>query len=113
MIALGLIGFGGAAFPPLWLIGAAIAIPSRAWDLRDKWIGLAVPVLLVIVGAAAAVILGGTKNTLGPYVFEAWLMAGRVSRGAAILSAGYLLWRLYRGPRAPRLPPFAVPRRPG
>jgi hypothetical protein len=37
--------------------------------------------------------------------------AGRISRIAAVIGAGYLLWRLHRGPRAPRQPPWNVPRR--
>jgi hypothetical protein len=111
--AMVLLGVGGAAFPPVWLLGAGLALASKVWDLRDKWVGLVVPVLLVIAGTALALISGGRHGSLGSYAFEAWLSAGRLSRGVAVLSAGYLLWRLHRGPREPRQPPWNVPGRLG
>jgi hypothetical protein len=112
-IVLVLMAAGGVAFPPIWLIGAGLAMTSKTWDLRDKWIGIAVPVLLVVCGAVLALILGGNRGSLGSYAFEAWLSAGRVSRGASVVGAGYLFWRLHRGPREPKEPPWNVPRRRG
>jgi hypothetical protein len=109
--ALVLLGAGGAAFPPIWLLGVCLALVSKTWDLRDKWVGLTVPVLLVIGGTVAALILGGQHGSLNSYAVEAWVSAGRISRIAAVIGAGYLLWRLHRGPRAPRQPPWNVPRR--
>jgi hypothetical protein len=113
MIALLLLGIGGAAYPPIWLLGAVLALASRAWDLRDKWTGIVGPVVLVIMGAFATLLLGGRHNTLGSYASEVWISAGRISRVVAVLGAAYLLWRLHRGPRAPRQPPWNVPRRLG
>ena len=111
-VALVLLAIGGAAYPPIWLIGALVAISSRKWDLRDKWLGLAVPVLLVIFGAVLVMALGGQRPSIGSYAFEAWLAAGRLSRIAAVLGAGYLLGRVYRGKREPRQPPWSPPRKP-
>lgn len=111
MIALALLGVGGAAFPPLWLIGAVVATASRAWDLRDKWIGLAGPVVIVMMSVVVTLIGGGTRSTLGSYAYAVWLTVGRASRVAAVLGAAYLLWRLYRGPREPKQPPWPVPGR--
>jgi hypothetical protein len=112
-VALVLLGIGGAVYPPIWLIGAFIAITSKKWDLRDKWLGLAVPVLLVIFGAVLVMVLGGERPSMGSYAFEAWLAAGRLSRIAAVLGAGYLLRRVYRGKRERRQPPWSTQRKPG
>ncbi len=108
-IAIVLLGLGGAVYPPIWLIGVLVALISRKWDRRDKWLGLGGPVLLVIVGATLVVVLGGERTSLGLYVHEAWLAAGRISRFAALLGAGYLLRRvrMYKGKRQPRVPPWA------
>ncbi len=112
-IAVLLLGVGGAVYPPVWLLGALVALPSKAWDLRDKWTGLVAPVLLVIVSTVLIVVVGGKHPTLASYAFEAWLGAGRVSRIAAVLGAGYLFWRLRRGRREPKQPPWDVPHRLG
>jgi hypothetical protein len=109
-IAILVLGVGAAIYPPMWLIGALIVVISRKWDLRDKWLGLSMPVVVVIFGATLAIVLGGQHTSLGSYAFEAWLAAGRLSRIAAVLSASYLLWRVYKGPRDPRRPPWSVPR---
>jgi hypothetical protein len=111
--AVALAGIGGAAYPPVWLLGAVLAMPSRVWDLRDKWFGLAGPVLLVALGTTAVLMLGGQRSSFGSYLFDAWLGAGRISRAASLLGAGYLLWALIRGQREPRRPPWAVPSRRG
>ena len=108
--AVVLMGVGGAIFPPIWLLGAGFAMPSKAWDLRDKWIGLVTPILLVLAGSALVVVLGGEHHSLAAYAFEAWLSVGRISRIVAVLGASYLLWRLWRGPRNPRQPPWNTPR---
>jgi len=99
------LGVGGAAYPPIWLIGAAIVMTSRKWDLRDKWLALGLPVFAVILGACLVVGFGGAQS-LGSYVMEAWLAAGRLSRIVSVLGAMFLLWRLYKGRRAQRLPPW-------
>lgn len=108
-LAVVLLGVGGAVFPPIWLLGALICLTSKTWDIRDKWMGIALPVLIVIVGAALIVVVGGPKDSLSSYAYEAWLGAGRLSRAVAVVSAGYLLWRLHAGRRHPRQPPWNVP----
>ncbi|MGO9500318.1 MAG: hypothetical protein ACLPUO_01735 [Streptosporangiaceae bacterium] len=104
--ALVLLGLGGLIFPPVWLFGVLVALLSKAWDFRDKWIGLAGPVILVIVGAWLAVTVGGKHGSIGAYAYEAWVVAGYLSRVAALLGAVYLGWRLHRGPREPAVPPW-------
>jgi len=114
-ISLVLLGIGGPIYPAIWLIGAFIAVTSRKWDLRDKWLGLALPVLVVMMGTALEITFGAHLSGYWPYVVEAWLAAGRLSRVAAVLGALYLLWRVhkYGGSRTRRLPPWSPQRRQG
>jgi hypothetical protein len=114
-ISLLLLGIGGAFYPPIWLIGAAVAVASRKWDLRDKWIGLVLPVLVVILGATLTVTFGTQQTSYMSYLVEGWVAASRLSRVAAVLGAIYLLWRVYKygGRRSRRLPPWSPQRKPG
>jgi hypothetical protein len=105
-MAVILLGVGGAAYPPIWIIGAAIAGGSRFWDYRDKWVALLGPVLLLIVGTTLAVSLGRTQTSFGSYVHESWVYADLISRGLALLSALYLVRRLSRGKRPAVRPPW-------
>jgi hypothetical protein len=108
--AIVLLGLGGLIYPPVWLMGALVALASRVWDHRDKWIGLGGPVLLVIAGVAADISLDTERNLLG-YLKEAWLFGGHICRIAALLGAVYLAWRAQRGRRPPAVPPWNKPRR--
>lgn len=104
--AVVILGLGGLIYPPVWLIGAVVALFSRIWDARDKWIGLAGPPLLVIFGSLAAVTLGGQQASMHRYVHEAWMSASYLSRIGAVLGAAYLAWRLRNGRRTPAEPPW-------
>jgi hypothetical protein len=88
-----LIGLGGAVYPPVWLLGAALALASRVWDFRDKWLGLAIPFFLVIVGMGADVSLSGPQSGFTAYWHEAWVFGSHLSRIVAVLGAVYLAWR--------------------
>jgi hypothetical protein len=112
-VALALLGIGGVVYPPIWLLGAVLAMPSRKWDMNDKVLGLVLPVMLVIVGTVVTLLLGGVHNTLDSYVREAWLGAERLSRVSALLGAIFLLWSLRRGRRQPKEPPWNIPHRLG
>jgi hypothetical protein len=82
-----------------------VALASKIWDGHDKWVGLAVPILLTIVGTAAGVILAGSRLPLDHYVHVGWVSADIASRVSAVLSAAYLAWRSVQGRRpAPVLP---------
>ncbi len=49
-VAVILLGLGGLILPfPFWLIGGLVALRSRRWDARDKWIALAGPPLVTFV----------------------------------------------------------------
>ena len=54
-----LLGVGGLILPfPFWLIGGLVALRSRRWDARDKWIALAGPPLVTF---AVLLIRAGTS----------------------------------------------------
>jgi len=108
--AVALLGVGGAVYPPVWLVGAAVALPSRVWDGRDKWLGLALPVLLTIVAAALGITAAGHVS-VGHSVHEGWVFGVAGSRVCAVLSAGYLCWRSVLGRRDPAVPPWNRPHR--
>jgi hypothetical protein len=105
-VAATLLGIGGAAFPPVWLLGAAVALASRIWDRGDKWAGLALPVLATVVGTVIGVCLTA-GSSLGHDIHNGWLFADILSRVAAVLGASYLAWRAVHGRRPPAVPPWA------
>jgi hypothetical protein len=111
-VAATLLGIGGAAFPPVWLLGAVVALGSRIWDGRDKWTGLALPVLATILGTVAGVCLTGGAS-LGHDVHNGWVFADVLSRIAALLGAAYLARRAAHGRRPPAVPPWARPHKVG
>ncbi len=107
-VAVVLLGVGGLIFPvhpvPLWLLGGLLALRSRVWDKRDKWLALAGPVgfaliCLLLLGASGS---GGFFHALGhaSHQFAVLLRLG------CVLGAGYLVWRLRRGPRRRKTPPW-------
>jgi hypothetical protein len=113
-LAIVLLGLGGAVFPPVWLLGAIAALASKVWDYRDKWIGLAGPVLLLVVGTIAGISLsGGSHSSMGSYVHDGWVYADILSRVGAVLGTGYLVWRLRHPRPEPRIPPWTKPRKVG
>ncbi len=110
--AVVLLGIGGASYPPVWLLGAALALASRLWDYRDKWVGLALPLLLTVIGAAFGVTRGGHVS-VGESVHEGWMYAVVISRIVAALGACYLAWRTMHGRRPPPVPPWNRPHKIG
>jgi len=109
-VAIALLGVGGVIFPPVWLAGAAVALASRLWDFRDKWLAVALPVLLTVIGTAVGIAVG-SRVSFGHGIHEAWVFAVGVSRATAVLSACYLGWRAAHGPRPPVVPPWDRPHR--
>jgi hypothetical protein len=106
--AVVLLGLGGAIYPPVWLVGAAVTLASRLWDGRDKWLGLALPVLVTVIAIAIGVTSGG-RASMGHGVHEGWVYGVVASRIAALLSAFYLGWRSVHGRRPPAVPPWNKP----
>ena len=105
-----LLGVGGLILPfPFWLIGGLVALRSRRWDARDKWIALAGPPLVTF---AVLLIRAGTSpgNFFSAFYHASQHDVGLSIRAGCVLCAGYLVWRLRRGPRMRSLPPWQRPR---
>jgi hypothetical protein len=105
-----LLGVGGLILPfPFWLIGGIVALWSRRWDARDKWIALAGPPLVTF---AVLLIRAGTSpgNFFSAFYHASQNDVGLSIRAGCVLCAGYLIWRLRRGPRMRTLPPWQRPR---
>jgi hypothetical protein len=113
MLALVLLGIGGAVYPPIWLIGVLLVAPSRKWSSHHKYVGLVLPLIAIVIGTVLTLVIGGQHDSLSSYAYEAWLGAERISRVATLLGAVYLFWALRRGRREPRTPPWNVPHRLG
>jgi hypothetical protein len=103
--AIILLGLGGLIYPPVWLLGAVLALPSRLWDTRDKLIGLAAPAMLAIIGGAGLATAVSSNHTSGTaYLHTALVIGGFLIRAGAVLGAAYLGWRVRRGQRQPAPP---------
>jgi hypothetical protein len=100
--AIILLGVGGVLFPPVFVVGALVALGSKLWRYRDKWVGLVLPPVLTIIGVAAGIAVGGRSHGF----HDGWVSLNIVSRVAALLGAGYLAWRMGSGRRPPPAPPW-------
>ncbi len=110
-IAVLVLGVGGLIFPLIWLAGSMIAALSRVWDARDKWLALLAPPLFVLAGLIAAGVLVGGQGFFGEFVHAFNAYREYLIRAGAVLTAGYLAWRIRRGPRLRSLPPWQRPHR--
>jgi hypothetical protein len=113
LMAVLVLGIGGAVYPPIWLVGVLLVLVSKKWSINDKLLGVVLPIVVVIIGTVLTLVFGGQHATISGYAFEAWLGAERLSRVAMFLGAAYLFWALRRGRRQPKLPPWNVPHRMG
>ena len=109
-VAVILLGLGGLILPfPFWLIGGLVALRSRRWDARDKWIALAGPPLVTFVVLLIRAVTS-QGNFFSAFYHAAGNDVGVSIRVGCVLCAGYLIWRLRRGPRLRTLPPWQRPR---
>jgi hypothetical protein len=109
-VSVVVLGVGGLILPfPFWLIGGLIALRSRRWDARDKWMALAGPPLFTFV--VLLIRAGTSPGNIFAGFYHASLHDGLLSiRAGCVLCAAYLIWRLRRGPRLRTLPPWQRPR---
>ena len=111
-VAVLLLGVGGLILPFLWIPGALVALASRVWDARDKWLALlGTPLFLLVALLMAGVLVGGRHGFFGEFVHAFDAYREYLLRAGALLSAVYLAWRIRRGPRMRSLPPWQRPQR--
>ncbi|MBO0771094.1 MAG: hypothetical protein J2P35_06510 [Actinobacteria bacterium] len=105
--AIVLLGIGGLLLPvPFWFIGAIASLLSRLWDGRDKTAAFLGPVLVCLaVTIPLAAVVGGHGNPVVVYLHLLRVDARYLIRLGCLASAGYLAWRVRRGPRL-RIPPW-------
>jgi hypothetical protein len=109
--AVTLLAIGGLILPfPYWLfgglLGGILAIRSRIWNARDKWVAIVGPAVFVLVGVVlAALIIGRRGHAVTAYPHEFSLYAGTLLRVGNALCAVYLALQARRGPQR-RLPPW-------
>ena len=111
-VAVLLLGVGGLVYPfPLWLIAVAAVIASRGWDARDKWAAVAIPVAFTLIAAIAIAGIFARSGSLAGYVSTVRIDGWDLIRAGSVVAAAYLVWRLRRGRRPPREPPWRRPPR--
>jgi hypothetical protein len=110
VVAVLLLGVGGLIYPfPLWLLGAVAVIASRLWDARDKWAALVVPVAFALVGAIAIAGLTARSGSLAGYARTVRIDGWDLIRAGSVAAAAYLAWRIPKGRRPRREPPWRRP----
>jgi hypothetical protein len=110
-VAVLLVAVGGLVYPfPLWLIAGVALIASRGWDARDKWAAIAIPMAFTLIAAIAIAGLFARSGLAG-YFSTLRIDGWDLIRVGSVASAAYLVWRLRRGRRPPREPPWRRPPR--
>jgi hypothetical protein len=103
---------GGLVYPfPLWLIAVVALIASRGWDARDKWAAIGIPVAFTLIAAIAIAGLFGRSGSLAGYASTVRIDGWDLIRAGSVVAAAYLVWRVRRGRRPPREPPWRRPPR--
>ncbi len=104
-VAVVVLGVGGLLLPfPMWLAGGLIAVFSRRWGRRDKWLALIGPPGFAVICMLLLGVSGG--GNFFHALAQASHQFGLLLRVGSLLSAGYLVWRLRRGPRRRKTPPW-------
>jgi hypothetical protein len=106
-IAILLLGLGGLILPYVfWPVGAIVALFSRLWDVKDKSLGIAGPLLVVLAGSVlGALIIGGSGTVVVVYFHAVRVDFNILIRVGCVLTAAYLAWRVTQGPR-PKVVPW-------
>jgi hypothetical protein len=112
-IAILLLGLGGLILPYVfWPAGAIVALFSRLWDLKDKSLAIAGPLLVTLAGSVlGALIIGGNGNVVLVYTHALRVDFNILIRVGSVLTAAYLAWRVSQGPRV-KVPPWQRVKRP-
>ena len=107
-----LFGVGGLIIPLIWLAGGLVAVASRVWDARDKWLALlGTPLFMFAALIVAGVLVGGRHGFFGEFIHAFDAYREYLLRAGSVLTAVYLAWRIRQGPRMRSLPPWQRPQR--
>ncbi len=107
MLAIALLVVAALLYPWIWLVGGVITLMSRRWDVPDKWVALIGPPLCALAGLfLLTATAGGNRNLVSAFLHAAAVAGIRLLQLGCLLCAGYLGWRLRRGPRRRRVPPW-------
>jgi hypothetical protein len=106
-VAILFLGLGGLILPfPFWPLGAVVSMFSRLWDIKDKSLAVAGPLLVVLVASViTALFVGGGGNAVLIYFHAVHVGFGLLIRVGSALTAVYLAWRVSKGPRV-KTPPW-------
>jgi hypothetical protein len=106
-VAILLLGLGGLILPfPFWPLGAIVAMFSRIWDIKDKSVAVAGPLLVTLLASTlVAVFVGGSGDVIVTYFHAVHVSFGLMVRVGSVITAAYLAWRMSRGPRV-KVPPW-------
>ena len=106
-IAILLLGLGGLILPYVfWPAAAIVALFSRLWDLKDKSLVIAGPLLVTLAGSVpVALIIGGSGNVVLVYTHALRVDFNILIRVGCVLTAAYLGWRVTQGLRV-KVPPW-------
>src|SRR5262249_9800387 len=91
---------------PYWLLvallGGVVAIWSQIWNARDKWVALAGPPVIALLGTiVAALIIGGNSQFFGSYPEAFRGYVGYAYRAGSLLCAVYLALHARPVPQRP------------
>jgi hypothetical protein len=106
-VAVLLLGLGGLILPfPFWPLGAIVAMFSRIWDIKDKSLAVAGPLLVTLLASTlVALFVGGSGDVIVTYFHAVHVSFGLMVRVGSVITAAYLAWRVSRGPRV-KVPPW-------
>jgi hypothetical protein len=93
------------------VVGSTLVMTSKLWTVGDKWLTVPGLIVIVIAGIAVAEALGGSRTDAAAYGDEALSAAATLFKITMLLAAVYLAWRMQRGHRARRVPPWVRRRR--
>jgi hypothetical protein len=106
-VAILFLGLGGLILPfPFWPLGAVVSMFSRLWDIKDKTLAVAGPLLVLLAASViTALFVGGGSNVVLIYFHAVHVGFGLLIRVGSVLAAAYLAWRVSKGPRV-KTPPW-------
>jgi hypothetical protein len=107
-IAVVLMGVGGLILPlQFWVPAVVVSMLSKLWDNKDKLAAVIGPYLVMMVGSiVTALVVGGNENVVAIYFHAIHIDFSDMLRVGCLFTAIYLGWRVHRGRRPDKPPPW-------